>query len=154
MPGWTNTDIDTLARTLFGEARGSSSDDRTAVAWVILNRARIAREFVAVRSPARTRHPLFGSGTIESACKAPWQFSCWLESDPNRAKLLAADLSDPAYLRCMLHAAAVVLGEQPAPFPPSTTHYFARSMQTPPPWARGLTPVYQTPEHSYFNDVP
>lgn len=151
---WAATDIDTLARTIFGEARGSSQDDKRAVAWVILNRARTAREFVAVHSPARTRHPLFGSGTIESACKAPWQFSAWNENDPNRPKLLAADLSDPAFLRCMMHAAAVVLGEQPAPFPPNTCHYYARSMQAPPPWARGLVPVYQTPEHSYFNNVP
>jgi len=154
MPGWTATDIDTLARTLYGEARGSSQDDRRAVAHVILNRARIAREFVAVRSPTRTRHPLFGSGTIESACKAPWQFSCFNESDPNRPKLLAADLSDPAYLRCMMHAAAVVLGEQPSPFPANTTHYYARSMQTPPPWARGLVPVYETEAHRFFNNVP
>lgn len=150
---WTHADIDTLARTLYGEARGSSSDDRTAVAHVILNRARIAREFVAVRSPTRTRHPLFGSGSIESACKAPYQFSCHNPNDPNRVKLLAADLSDPAFLRCMLHAAAVVLGEQPSPFPASTTHYFARSMPAPPNWARGLVPVYQTEAHNFFNDV-
>lgn len=150
---WTHADIDTLARTLYGEARGSSSDDRTAVAHVILNRARIAREFVAVRSPTRTRHPLFGSGSIESACKAPWQFSAWNENDPNRAKLLAADLSDPAFLRCMLHAAAVMLGEQPAPFPNDVCHYHAKSMPTLPPWALGKTPVLDTGAHLFYAGV-
>lgn len=150
---WTHADIDALARTIYGEARGSSQDDRGAVAWTILNRARIAREFVAVRSPTRTRHPLFGTGSIESACKAPWQFSAWNENDPNRAKLLAADFSDPAYLRCLMTAVAAVLGDLPPPFTPETCHYHAKAMPIYPPWSLGKTPILDTGAHLFYAGV-
>ncbi len=36
----TTRDIDILARTVYGEARGESELDKLAVAWVVVNRAR------------------------------------------------------------------------------------------------------------------
>lgn len=72
-------DIVTLARTLWGEARGEPQDGQIAVAWVIRNRA----------SRARFAGRLVGAeGAVAHVCLAPWQFSCWNEGDPNRAKLL------------------------------------------------------------------
>jgi N-acetylmuramoyl-L-alanine amidase len=71
-------DLDTLARTLWGEARGEPVDGQVAVAWVIRNRAR-RRTFAG---------PLAGRwGAVARVCTAPWQFSCWNESDPNRRRL-------------------------------------------------------------------
>lgn len=72
-------DVLTLARTLWGEARGEPLDGQIAVAWVIRNRA----------TRARFAGRLVGSaGAPAHVCLAPWQFSCWNDNDPNRAKLL------------------------------------------------------------------
>ena len=70
-------DIDVMARTLWGECRGETQEGRTAVAWVIRNRATsgFAGDLVGKE------------GAVTHVCKAPFQFSCWLESDPNRAKI-------------------------------------------------------------------
>lgn len=72
-------DLDTLARTLWGEARGETEQGRIAVAWVIRNRAGRA---------AFAGHLLGRDGAVDRVCKAAWQFSCWNASDPNRAKLV------------------------------------------------------------------
>ncbi|WP_202949827.1 cell wall hydrolase [Reyranella massiliensis] len=73
-------DVLMLARTLWGEARGEPTEGQVAVAWVIRNRA--ARGRFAGR--------LFGQeGAVAFVCLQPWQFSCWNEGDPNRARLLA-----------------------------------------------------------------
>jgi N-acetylmuramoyl-L-alanine amidase len=72
-------DVVTLARTLWGEARGEAVDGQIAVAWVIRNRAERVR--FAGRLVGR-------EGAVAQVCLAPWQFSCWNEGDPNRAKLL------------------------------------------------------------------
>lgn len=70
----------TLARTLYGEARGEPIDGKIAVAWVIRNRA----------SRSRFAGALLGhDGAVDKVCRAPWQFSCWNEGDPNRPLLLA-----------------------------------------------------------------
>src|SRR6266851_1198033 len=77
------TDVLTLARTLWGEARGESDDGKTAVAWVVRNRAE--RAGFAGR--------LLGqAGAVAHVCRAPWQFSCWNDNDPNRAALEALSL--------------------------------------------------------------
>lgn len=68
------------ALTLAGEARGEKAMGKKAVLWVIKNRRRIAREFVAKRGHA---HPLFGDGSLASCVLKKYQFSCWLANDPN-----------------------------------------------------------------------
>ena len=57
------SDLFTLARTVYGEARGESDQGRAAVAHVVLNRFRSDKWFSA--------------GTIEAVCRKPSQFSCW-----------------------------------------------------------------------------
>ena len=53
------TDQDTMARTIYGEARGEGQAGMIAVANVILNRFSLWE-----------KHPHFGNGTIESVCLA------------------------------------------------------------------------------------
>lgn len=62
-----------MALTVFGEARGESIDGQVAVAHVILNR------FTA--NPKKYK-------TLANVCLEPLQFSCWNDSDPNKAKLI------------------------------------------------------------------
>ncbi|MFN4017505.1 MAG: cell wall hydrolase [Reyranella sp.] len=84
---YDDNDVAVVARTLWGEARGEPHDGKAAVAWVIRNRA----------SRARFSPDLFGrAGAAAAVCQAPWQFSCWNEADPNRAKLLVLKPIDMA----------------------------------------------------------
>jgi uncharacterized protein (TIGR02594 family) len=68
----TPDDLLTMARTLYGEARGEERPGIEAVASVIMNR---------FNSP---RYP----NTIAGVCLQPWQFSCWNRNDPNRRKIV------------------------------------------------------------------
>lgn len=60
--------LDTLTKTIWGEARGEGREGMIAVAWVILNRASIGG---------------WWGNSIETVCLKPWQFSCWNANDPN-----------------------------------------------------------------------
>lgn len=85
-------DIDILARTLWGEARGEGLVGMEAVACVILNRKRDQR----------------WPDTIASVCQQPHQFSCWNLTDPNRLKIDDVDHNDPAFTRAYAIAAMAV----------------------------------------------
>lgn len=85
-----DNDLEAMAKTLHGEARGEPRDGKVAVAWVIRNRAE------------RNNMPFFAgallgqAGAVHRVCHAPWQFSCWNADDPNRAVLEA--LTPTAYI--------------------------------------------------------
>ncbi|WP_142851008.1 cell wall hydrolase [Telmatospirillum sp. J64-1] len=140
------TDIDILARTLYGEARGEGIAGMSAVAHVILNRVR-RRRWYGAGVPGYPDH------SIAAVCLKAWQFSCWNAADPNRPKLIAADLSDPALRRAMLVACAVV-NDEPG-FTDATQgadHYHTRSVS--PDWAQGRKPVVSIGGHLFYNDIP
>ena len=62
-----DTNIDTLARTIFGEARGEPYLGKVAVANVVMNRVALADQ-----------HPPFGLGSAAYRMyERAWQFSCW-----------------------------------------------------------------------------
>ena len=69
-------DIDILARTIYGEARGEKTAGKKAVACVIMNRYKAKK--------------WFSGKTIAETCQKPWQFSCWNKNDPNRQKIMNA----------------------------------------------------------------
>jgi N-acetylmuramoyl-L-alanine amidase len=71
-------DLFVMALTLFGEARGLPEEGQAKVAWVIRNRA--SRTAFAGALWDR-------EGAVTRVCRAPWQFSCWNDTDPNAAKL-------------------------------------------------------------------
>jgi hypothetical protein len=71
-------DIDTAARTLWGECRGEPQAGQIAVAWVIRNRAERKRFAGTLAGQA---------GAVDRVCKAKWQFSCWWDQ---QASALAA----------------------------------------------------------------
>lgn len=131
----TAEDIDVLARTLYGEARGESMAGKIAVAWTVLNR-------VAAKS-------WYGK-TITSVCRKPWQYSAWNSNDPNLPKLLAVTLDDTAFQHCMYAALAAGLGQVPDPTSGSR-HYHTLSVF--PKWAEGKTPVCSIGVHKFYNDV-
>jgi len=129
--------IDTMARTLWGEARGESMVGLEAVASVIVNRA--------------CREAGFWWGdTIESVCLKPFQFSCWNVGDPNRAPMLAVTSADPDFARCLAVARRAIDGEI-TDRTDGATHYHTAAVQ--PDWSAGITPSAKIGTHLFFNTI-
>lgn len=131
-----DAEIDLLARTLFGEARGEIAREGRrayeAVAQVILNR-------VAAR-----RWPNDIKGVILQAL----QFSVWNARDPNRPKMLAVTARDREFKLALEVARAAVEGTLPNHVGKSD-HYHTRRVN--PSWSRGKTPVVVIGNHKFFH---
>jgi N-acetylmuramoyl-L-alanine amidase len=104
----TDRDLDVVARTLYGECRGERLDGQIAVAWVIRNRA---------SCPA-----WWGHGPAE-VCLKKSQFSCWLASDPNSAKLNDPALAEDRSYRFLRGVAADVFADKHPDPTHGATHY-------------------------------
>ena len=128
--------IDILARTIWGEARGQSLKGQEAVANVVMNRV-------------RKRRPRWGM-TVEKVCRAPYQFSCWNNNDPNLAKLMRVDASNKAFAICLDVARRAVNGDL-QDHTSGSTHYHTIGVS--PSWSVGQTPVVKIGDHLFFNSV-
>lgn len=127
--------LDTLARTLWGEARGEGRAGMQAVANVIRNRA---------------LRPGWWGRSIAEVCLRPWQFSCWLKDDPNREKLLRVSDDDPAFVLARAIAAQALAGGL-TDLTGGATHYHA--VDAAPGWAKGRTPCAVIGRHAFYNDI-
>ncbi len=127
-------DIEIMARTIYGEARGETQLAKLAVASVILNRVR--------------KGGWFGNSIIE-VCKKPKQFSCWNSDDPNRAKIEAVGWGDLDFQRCAL-AALQALTAQEADPTQGATHYHAIGIK--PKWADSLKMFGSIGHHVFYHD--
>lgn len=136
----TSNDIDILARTLYGEARGEGYRGMQGVANVVMNRVAMADE-----------HPHFGDGSAAGACQAPWQFSCWNEGDPNRELLLDLPDGDPFYAHALQIASDAVNGIL-GDITFGATYYYARGSDVP-KWAAGKTPCQIIGKHLFFKNI-
>jgi len=131
----TGTDIDILARTLYGEARGEFLAGKVQVAFTILKRAAIAAAWIARHGAP---HPHYGDGTIMGACKADRQYSCWNVGDPNYATINKVSLDDPAFQECMHVATGVVHGTFENKFPEATHYLNPQAVSHIPAWVTGV----------------
>ncbi|MCF4166463.1 cell wall hydrolase [Zavarzinia compransoris] len=147
LPPPGEADRDTLARTLWGEARGEGVPGMAAVAAVIVNRMRASGRRVALG-----QKPLWWGGPdAVSVCRAPWQFSCWNRDDPNRARLLAMVPDDAALRPARLIADAALDGRAGDPTA-GADHYHARGVR--PAWARGRRPLVAIGRHHFYRIGP
>lgn len=151
LPRASGEDIEILARTIFGEARNQSVAGQIAVGFVIAHRAAIAAAYRAAHGKS---HPLFGDGSLGSACKAPWQFSCWNKSDPTRARMIGVTLDDAAYQRAFYVALAIVCGEVSDALPKSTHYYNPAAVRGIPAWTKDATFLATIGAHMFFGGVP
>lgn len=126
---------DVAARTIYGEARGEGPAGMSAVAHVLLNRVKDGR---------------WGS-TLALVCMAPWQFSCWNTSDPNRAVLLALADDDAALRMCAAALDAAQRGEIDRT--QGATHYYAATIVAP-SWAGVSTFTVKIGRHLFYKNVP
>lgn len=131
----TAFDIDILARTIYGEARGASFEGKIAVAHVVLNRARKGG---------------WWGDTIASVCLRSSQFSCWNLNDPNRKKIESIQMGDKVFQECEFAALGAILGHYPDPTS-NSCHYHTSSVH--PKWATGHTSVGHIGNHIFYNDI-
>lgn len=133
-------DLDTLARTLYGEAEVGDVDDAKAIACVILN---------------RVRYPNWPN-KVSAVCLQAWQFSCWNANNPRRQHLLDVDLSSSPWLRECHDIAKQAIDGKIADITKGSTHYWATYIKEP-KWAKGKVPVFETPSgrynHLFYNDI-
>jgi N-acetylmuramoyl-L-alanine amidase len=142
-------EVDVVARTIYGEARGQGILDRLAVGAVIRERV--------------LRPGWWGRGWV-GVCKLPWQFSCWNESDVNYQKLLSAHEDDRVVFHSCLAIARYVVNHMwerdlremfgtNGPFP---THYHDRSINYPErSWGqnRTIVPVGWDSAFLFYTDI-
>lgn len=132
------TDIEIFLRTIWGEARGEGLDGMHAIANVVMNR---------IHSGV-----LWWGSSVRSICLKPWQFSCWNVNDPNRAKLLSLDDSDPQYAPCEDFATRAFNGNL-SELTNGATSYFDSRMPNPPPWSVGHNPCAVIGHHKFYKGV-
>lgn len=145
VPSPSAEDLETLALTIWGEARGEEPLGQIAVAWVVRNRRALAAEYLDRHGRS---HPLYGNGTLLGVCRASLQFSCWNPHDPNRAKLDWINLADPAFQLATGIAHDVADGRR-EDLTGGATHYFATSIAAP-SWAAGHEPTVTIGRHRFY----
>lgn len=135
--GAVHADVDILARTVYGEARGESIDGAVAVAWVVANRVKAG---------------IRGS-TVREVCLAPAQFSAWNRDDPNLVRIACASI-DPAFERACAIATAVLAGILPDPTGAATDYHTiakpAGASAWPPSWAAAYIPTVRIGAHQFY----
>lgn len=126
-----------LARTIWGEARGESPNGMRAVGEVIRNRV-----LTAFR----------GKSTYSGVILDPYQFSAWLDDDPNRDKMLAVDFSDSRFERAYEIAGAVISGKTNIFDAVDWRHYYNPSVVGP-DWAASALDAVNIGAHRFLKGV-
>jgi spore germination cell wall hydrolase CwlJ-like protein len=136
-------DVDVLARTIYGEARGESMQGKRAVGNVVVNRA---------RNPGWWSRGVDGEpdDSVAAVCLKPWQFSAWNHGDPNRLKVEDVTLDNELFRDCY-YAALAVLQDRAGDPTDGATSYHATSMDPPPDWAQGRAPLCRIGGHAFYD---
>ena len=135
---YQDLELDVMARTVWGKARGEGISGMQAVAHVIINRVAVSKSFGGY---------WWGNNILE-VCQKPYQFSCWNKDDPNRRLVIAVnEENDPLFATAKRTCSRVLLG-----FLPDSTygadHYHARNIL--PHWAEGQNPTARIGRHIFY----
>ncbi len=130
-------EVDTLARTLWGEARGEGTAGMQAVANVILNRVKASEE----------QGGLWWGNSIIQVCQKPYQFSCWNRTEANFKKLLHVG-SDNLYFASALRIARRGVYASLQDLTNGADHYHAAGIM--PFWAKNQKPVAVIGHHIFY----
>lgn len=141
MSSFSTSDLDILARTIFGEARGQAFEGQLAVAWTVKN---------------RTLRPSRFAPTASQVCLAHKQFSCWNREDPTFIRMVTVSTPDPAYVTA-LAAAGLVLTEQAKDPTGGADHYCTvksprPGMIWPPFWSKSMKRTAVIGDHQFFKE--
>ena len=133
-------EIDVLARTLWGEARGEGTAGMQAVAAVVLNRVEVAQE----------KGQYWWGNNVIQVCQKPYQFSCWNRSDPNFQKLQKVDERN-LYFATALRIARRALAGLNEDSTGGATHYHAAGIS--PYWSKNEKPSAVIGKHIFYRIV-
>ena len=128
----TFQDLETAARTVYGEARGEPERGQLAVACVIVNRAK--------------RGGWWGN-TLHKVCRRRWQFSVWNEGDRNRAIIERASMKTLRPYFDLVLKALRVAGTAADPIK-GACHYHTHAVS--PRWSRGIEPDVVIGNHRFY----
>ena len=129
----TDDQIDYMARTIYGEARGEGSRGMQAVGNVIMNRVHAGSWYGA---------------SIKDVVLKKYQFSCWNVGDPNREKILNATPTQLSSARSI--AEKVADGTLPD-ITGGATHYHAKSIL--PYWAASMKKTATIGNHIFYKEA-
>lgn len=135
-------EVDTLARTIYGEARGEYHGGRVAIANVIMHRVR-----ADIGNDGKP--DWWGEGVI-GVCRAKGQFTSWNNNDPNRPVIDLVTGENLIFSQCIAIAGAAISGRLPD-LVFGSTHY--HTVDVHPVWSRGHKPIIQIGRHLFFNSV-
>lgn len=136
----SNNEIEVLARTIYGEARGESVSGMEAVACVVVNRLNFSRR----------KGRYWWGNTIAAICQQPWQFSCWNKNDANYHVINKVAESDLIFCICKRvanRAVGGVLEDKTR----NATHYHTKNIR--PRWSIGKIPCAEIGHHFFYNDI-
>lgn len=136
----SDVNIDVLARTIFGEARGEGLPGQEAVASVILNRVAMSQK----------KGGYWWGNTIAEVCQKSQQFSCWNANDPNFAQLHVVNENNSVFAICKRIAQRAISGflEDKTE---GATHYHTKKVR--PKWSIGKIPCAEIGRHIFYNDI-
>lgn len=127
--------IDYMARTAWGEARGEGSKGMQAVINVIMNRVKIGGWWGA---------------TPKEVCTKKSQFSVWNKSDPNYQKMLDVDDSDKNFVVAKNLATLAYAGNLPDITNGATNYLALGSLSSVPSWTNKLKQVASVGNHTFY----
>lgn len=130
-----NKEIDTMARTAWGEARGEGSTGMQAVLNVIMNRVKKGGWWGA---------------TPSEVCKKKSQFSCWNKDDPNYKKLLEVTDANANFRKALDLADLAYNGVLPDITGGATNYLALGSLKEAPSWVKGMTKTAQIGNHTFY----
>lgn len=125
--------IDILARTIWGEARGEDMRGRIAVANVVMARV------------ADPRWP----DTVRGVCLQPLQFSAWNIGNPNREQMLAVDNDDEIFVECVAIARSAIDGRL-GDVTDGANHYLTRAALAGTSWDDNFTKTAEIGSHVFL----
>lgn len=133
-------EIEVLARTIYGEARGEYFHPHgglaslIAVGNVVMNRVK--------------KKGWFGK-TIEEVCRKSWQFSCWNANDPNFRLLQKPCIDDSVFKICQ-DVAESVAAERWPDLTGGCTHYHSTTLKDMPAWTKDQRPRLNLGRHVFY----
>ncbi|MBW8309831.1 MAG: cell wall hydrolase [Candidatus Paracaedibacteraceae bacterium] len=133
-------EIQILARTIFGEARGEYYRVEGGIASLIA---------IANVVKNRQKQQTWYGKTISEICQKPYQFSCWNPNDPN-LKLITTTIADPLFDIC-LNVADRVINDHWPDLTLGCDHYHASTMATFPAWSLTAKPKVKIGRHIFYD---
>lgn len=128
-------EIDLMARTIYGEARGEGENGMQAVANVIMNRVNAGAWY---------------GRTVEEVVKKPRQFSCWNDGDPNKKVIETVNSGNSIFARALQIAKNAYYGKI-QDLTLGATHYHAANIV--PTWAGDLIQTIKIGSHVFYKEV-